>query len=244
MGTTTGRSNTRPPRPVATARYELYWAWSINYHPHSWVMLIDSRDTYFQVMPFEEVVRDKEGATGGGVDEGVLYFFAENAEASTIGTSKWNKNWLITAYGEPNVSSFFSNPIICSGSTMGETVALESYLRAMVNQFDTTKCVNKGCDQGFHNYLHYSKKLENTRGIKKVVVFEQGKGIINNLGVLRNKPLRERGLLNDQMSVLNWNNSVSYVAHQFDRDDELNRFVKGKRTGFMEAWKKQRYLMN
>ena len=123
---------------------------------------------------------------------------------------------------------------------MGETVALESYLRAMVHQFDTTKCVNKGCDQGFHNYLHYSRDLEHTEGIEKVVVFEQGKGIINNLGVLRNKPLRERGLLDDEMTVLNWDGSISYVAHQFDRDDELNKFVKGKRQGFMMRWKERK----
>ena len=169
-----------------------------------------------------------------------LFVQQENAEASTIGTSKWNKNWLITAYGQSSVSSFFSNPIICSGSTMGETVALESYLRAMVHQFDTTKCVNKGCDQGFHNYLHYSRDLEHTEGIEKVVVFEQGKGIINNLGVLRNKPLRERGLLNDEMTVLNWDGSISYVAHQFDRDDELNKFVKDKRQGFLMRWKERK----
>ena len=71
-------------------------------------------------------------------------------------------------------------------------------------------------------------------------MFEQGKGIINNLGVLRNKPLRERGLLNDEMTVLNWDGSISYVAHQFDRDDELNKFVKDKRQGFLMRWKERK----
>jgi|AntRauTorckE5430_2_1112549.scaffolds.fasta_scaffold05291_2 hypothetical protein len=60
----------REPRPVATARFELYWAWSLHYNAHSWLMLIDSRDTYFQTNPFSNVERD----TGGNAD-GLLYLF-------------------------------------------------------------------------------------------------------------------------------------------------------------------------
>jgi hypothetical protein len=117
---------------------------------------------------------------------------------------------------------------------MGEKVAIESYLRGMVAQFEKTKCKSKGCDQGFHNYLYYSGGLQNVQGIREVKVFEQGKGIINNLGVLRSKPLKERGLLDDEMRVLNWDKSISAVAHQWDRDDELNKHVKGKRLQFMK----------
>ena len=165
------------------------------------------------------------------------YSLQENAEASNLGQSKFNRNWLETAYGKKEVSSFLEKPIICSGSTMGEQVAVESYLRAMVAQFDVTKCKQKGCDQGFHNYLYYAKKLENAHGIREIEVFEQGKGIINNLGVLRSKPLKEWGLLDDEtLNVLNWDGSVSRVAHQFDRDDELNKFIKGKRSEFTADW--------
>ena len=110
---------------------------------------------------------------------------------------------------------------------MGEQVAIESYLRGMVAQFDNTKCKLKGCDQGFHNYLYYSGGLSNVKGIRGVVMSEQGKGIINNLGVLRSKPLSEWGLLDENTTkVLNWDKSVSAVAHQFDRDDELNKHLK------------------
>jgi hypothetical protein len=61
----------REPRPVATARYELYWAWSLHYDPHSWMMLIDSRDAYFQLNPFSTVERENESSR----DDGLLYFF-------------------------------------------------------------------------------------------------------------------------------------------------------------------------
>jgi hypothetical protein len=61
----------REPRPVATSRYELYWAWSLHYDPHNWIMLIDSRDAYFQLNPFSNVPRE----TSHDVDDGLLYFF-------------------------------------------------------------------------------------------------------------------------------------------------------------------------
>ncbi len=60
----------REARPVATARFELYWAWSLHYDEHSWIMLIDSRDTYFQSNPFANVERDARGSP-----DGLLYFF-------------------------------------------------------------------------------------------------------------------------------------------------------------------------
>ena len=48
-------SDPRAPRPVATARYELYWIWSLQYNKESWLMLIDARDVWFQLHPFKEL---------------------------------------------------------------------------------------------------------------------------------------------------------------------------------------------
>ena len=120
---------------------------------------------------------------------------------------------------------------------MGEQIAIESYLRGMVKQFDDTKCKMKGCDQGFHNYMYYSGGLKNVQGVRDVIVFGQGKGIINNLGVLRSKPLKEWGLLDEDMKVLNWDKSISPVAHQFDRDGDLNNHLKEIRSGFEKEFK-------
>ena len=155
---------------------------------------------------------------------------------SNISKSSFNSRWLKTAYGMDKVQPFFDKPIICSGSTMGQQVALEPYLRAMIAQFDETKCKLKGCDQGFHNYLYYSKALSNVKGIREVIEFEQGTGIINNLGVLRVKPLREWGLLDENNTVLNWDKSVSAVAHQYDRDQELNNHYKAIRKDYTDKF--------
>eukprot|EP00804_Cyclotella_cryptica_P005342 CCRYP_017423-RA/>CCRYP_017423-RA protein AED:0.03 eAED:0.03 QI:394/1/1/1/1/1/3/123/599 len=228
----------REPRPVATARYELYWMWSLQYEEHSWIMLIDARDAWFQVDPFRGL------DIGSGSEAGELHLFGENADAVRIGTSNYNRNWLITAYGKDVVEPYFEKPVICSGSTIGHQVAIEAYLRAMVAQFDSTNCKSKGCDQGFHNYLYYSGQLGDesgevkARGISKVTVHEQGRGIINNLAALRDKPLSEWGLYDaGREVVLNWDGSISAVAHQYDRDKEVNAVVKKKKKLFEKQWK-------
>ena len=51
--------------------YELYWAWSLQYDPNNWFMLIDSRDTFFQTDSFASLERTK----GDVLEDGLLYFF-------------------------------------------------------------------------------------------------------------------------------------------------------------------------
>jgi len=62
----------RDPRPVATSRYELYWIWAEQYMQSSMIMLIDSRDTFFQSNPFSTIER-----SGKDIEEtgGLLHFF-------------------------------------------------------------------------------------------------------------------------------------------------------------------------
>ena len=234
FGDAAGRpiADPRDPRPVATARYEIYWMWSLRYERESWLMLIDARDVWFQRPPFGEL-KDR------GKVSGELHLFGENADAVRIGTSDYNRRWLVAAYGRPAVSPYFEEPVICSGSTIGNQDAIETYLRAMVAEYDATLCKQKGCDQGFHNYLYYSGKLRaaDSEGIAKVIVHEQGKSIINNLGALRTKPLKEWGLYDaEKQLVLNWDGTTSAVAHQYDRDKEANVMVKGKKREFSTKW--------
>jgi hypothetical protein len=61
----------RPSRTVATTRYELYWIWALNYNRHSWLMLLDARDSFFQTNPFLNVKREKVKDR----PDGILYFF-------------------------------------------------------------------------------------------------------------------------------------------------------------------------
>jgi hypothetical protein len=210
-------------RVVATLRYEWYWIWAQYYNPNVWIMLVDARDSFFQTNPFANLPRNQNG---------LLYFFGENADATRLGKSTKNRNWILRSYGEETLEALRSKPTICSGSTMGEQVAIETYLRAMINEWDETDIKMTGADQGFHNYLYYSGKLANSKAISKLVVWEQGKGIINNLGALRTKEFSEWGFYDTEThSVYNWDGTLSPVAHQWDRDKHLHSYFQKVKFG-------------
>jgi hypothetical protein len=248
--TITPLSDPRHARTVQNSRYELYWIWSEYYNPTSWIMLIDARDTIFQRNPFDLVPRRyQDNKDEGG---GLLLLFGENVEATRLGKSSHNRDWLTKAYGTDVADALADKPTICSGSTMGEQIAIETYLRAMVGESDETKTVKMGADQGFHNYLYYSNKLANAKGIRKILIQDQGYGIINNLGALRTKELNEwgNGKILDVLphgeknpknivahNVLNWDGTLSPVVHQFDRHTELTKWwFKTKKREYQQRW--------
>lgn len=223
-------------RVVATLRYEWYWIWSLRYQPEQWLMLLDARDSFFQSNPFADLPRQTDAV------DGLLYLFGENAEATRLGKSRKNMNWLRNGYGDLTLSALADKPTICSGSTMGEQIAVETYLRAMVNEHDECEIKMTGSDQGFHNYLYYSSKLQHAATIRRIVVWEQGRGAINNLGALRTKTLSEWGIYDEEThTVYQWDGETkSPVVHQWDRDKKLHKYMFNKRHREWEnEWKQQ-----
>jgi hypothetical protein len=243
----------RPPRTVQTLRYEIYWLMCLAIAPQSWILLVDARDTYFQSQPFNSVPRNTDPTQ----QSGLLYMFGENVDATRLGQSKANSRWLQAAYGDYVTQVLKDKPTICSGATMGEQMALETYIRAMVAESDHTGTVLAGADQGFHNFLYYSYKFQYTTTIHSIVVFDQGQGIVNNMGALRTKPLDQWGnghivetitdpnernpKKKNSYRVLNWDGSLSPVVHQFDRHQQLSDyFYTRKGWYFMGLWEERK----
>jgi hypothetical protein len=245
-GTVTPLPDPRSQRTVANTRYEIYWIMALQYAPQSWILIVDARDTVFQSNPFADVPRQ----TDPTAKSGVLYFFGENMDATRLGRSKQNSKWLQNAYGDVIGEHLKDKPTICSGASMGEQIALEAYIRAMVAEGDETGTVLMGSDQGFHNRLFYSHKLANARHIHDIVVFDQGTGIVNNMGALRTKSLTEWGngkILKEgakgEYSVLNWDGTKSAVVHQFDRHKMLTKyFFKEQGELLYSEWQTQQKI--
>lgn len=219
----------REGRVVATLRYEWYWIWSLQYQPHCWLMLLDARDSFFQSNPFAHLPRSNSTSSTTNKTSGLLYFFGENAHVTRLGISKKNQQWIRRAYGDAVIEVLKDKPTICSGSTMGEQIAVESYLRAMVNEHDECNIKMMGADQGFHNYLYYSQKLIQASAIDRIVVWEQGRGIINNLGALRTKPLQDWGNLYNPEThqVFQWPSTST--SKDDNGDDDNNNGEEGER---------------
>jgi hypothetical protein len=220
-------------RVVATLRYEWYWIWAQHYNPNSWLMVLDARDSFFQLDPFTDLPRSTDPT------KGKLWFFGENANATRLGLSTKNMNWLKGGYGKDLLQHVKLKPTICSGSTMGERMAMEEYLKAEINEDDETPVRMTGSDQGFHNYLYYSHKLSNAHAIESLTVWEQGRGLINNVGALRTKSFSEWGFYNNVThEVFNWDGTLSPVVHQWDRDSHLHNFrVKHLMGKLLNWWK-------
>lgn len=72
-----------------------------------------------------------------------------------------------------------------------------------------------------------SSKLRQADTIRRIVVWEQGRGAINNLGALRIKPFSEWGLYDEEThQVYQWDGAtLSPVAHQWDRDKHLHGYM-------------------
>ena len=127
----------RDARPVATARYELYWIWSKQYTATSSILIVDVRDTFFQSNPFTHPSSSPPSLQSESCK---LDLFEENFAAVDIGRSQYNSRWIKSAYGQKVLKTMEKQPVICSGSTMGTQYAIELYSMAMVAQFDKTKC--------------------------------------------------------------------------------------------------------
>jgi len=228
---TLGKLDTRGPRVIATIRYELYAVVAEQYN--NWMLLVDARDTYFQGNPFHDVpIASKE-----------LWFFGENMDATRIGSSPQNTKWLTHAYGDTVAELLRDKPIVCSGATLGHAHAIRIYTAAMVSEADETHTLLMGADQGFHNYLWYSGKLQNAVGIGKIRVFDHGMGIVHHLGALRKRPLDEWGPLvqrnngsnNELLVIVNWDGKPAPVVHQYDRHAVLtDYFYKQKGREFVQ----------
>jgi hypothetical protein len=164
------------------------------------VLITDIRDVLFQADPFS-------GFKGG------LLVFEEDPRIPLGDEKMCNSPWVEETFGREALSQIGGYPILCAGTTMGDTASIIYYL----TQFENLVCrVNKianGGDQGIHNYL--------CRGImrSKAVVSKNGEGPI-----LTMVPSLKMGVdfsVSQDGFVLNPMGLPVPVLHQYDRYPDL-----------------------
>jgi hypothetical protein len=109
------------------------------------VLLTDIRDVLFLRDPFDFEV--------GGT---AIY----SLEAGAIESQVNNRGWLIGAYGQAVYESLRDRPISCAGVTLGTESAVRAYLEAMVGELVELERQFNGMDQGVHNYLVHTGRVE------------------------------------------------------------------------------------
>lgn len=172
-----------------------------------YLLICDSRDVLFQ-KNFEEYPYDPN------ID---IYGFLE---LKTINDEPaFNKPWIqqIEYFTKESVLKYVGdNKIICCGTTIGKIAALKKYVNYMCNMFEKYN-INNNLDQGIHNYMLYMNKLN--VNVK----------LLSNKDNLVNTTCQDVKKINDDNLIVNEDNDVSYIVHQYDRFPiELKKKISSK----------------
>lgn len=62
----------------------------------------------------------------------------------TIGSGEYNSLWIERCFGEAELQPLKDKPVVCSGSTMGSYIAIQNYIRLMLQWMDKIQCWRKG----------------------------------------------------------------------------------------------------
>lgn len=169
-----------------------------------YLLICDSRDVLFQ-KNFEEYEYDPN------VDiYGFLEFKTINNE------TKFNKPWIQQIeylVKEDILKQIGHNQIICCGTTMGKFEALKLYVNYMCDMFNKYR-IKHNLDQGIHNYILYMNKLN-----VNVKLLSNKDNLVNTTNFDLVTETSHDGVkrINDDNLIVNENNEVSYIVHQYDR---------------------------
>lgn len=215
-------------------RYYLYLWWAEKYPKDSVIMISDFRDVIFQTNPFNYL------APQWRPPRAQLIVFLEAIPNKMIYRCQYNSGWIKNCYGDEAFQLVKNNPISCSGISFGSRDGILIYVSMMLDQIEpdtrarygvnhkvpnSNECISLGMDQGFHNWLLFSGKLQRSMRVK---VFYQGEGPVSTLGsyypghqaLLKFKLDEQWGILKGEKPnryFANWNGDESPVIHQMDR---------------------------
>ena len=186
-------------------------------------LLCDSRDVIFQ-KNIQEYHFDKNS----------IYFFKENI--SFIQDQTYNLAWIkmIETFTKENfVEKIKNNKVICSGTTFGNYTNLLKYIEKMLfimNKYNLAK-PHRGIDQGIHNYLYYTNKLD----ISNINVLDNNDILINTLGAplsLKINQLISYKIIDGK--IYDTNNNLNYIVHQYDRMSLDERKLLNNKYNFID----------
>jgi hypothetical protein len=166
-----------------------------------YLLLCDSRDVLFQ-KNIEEYPYDKDVDIYGFL-EGITF------EKEQVFNAPWIK-MIEQLVNEKIYDKLCSNQVICCGTTIGKNNAIIHYVKMMCYYIKTYNIVYN-LDQGLHNYMLYLNKLG--CNIK----------LLSNIDNLVNTVGNDVHKINDNKLIVNKNDELSWIVHQYDRFSKENR---------------------
>jgi hypothetical protein len=173
------------------------------------ILLTDSRDVYFQKDPFESI------------QQKALFAFMED-NRYTIKERWYNRQWIKIAVGNANYEKVKDRPVFCSGTILGDYNSVVKFLETFIIKtleynvpFDI-----KGIDQGLYNFLIHTNELSNLVPIPNQQLIMTVSTYNSN-----DKVIVKDFIYNDDLTI-------PAVVHQYDRKNELIKFIVEKTNKF------------
>jgi hypothetical protein len=200
-GSTIARTILRWISPLQTSRFFAYHDFLAAHEgEYRYALITDVRDVVFQDDPFS-------GFEGG------LMVFEEDANVRLFDETMYNAPWIEELFGRQALTQIGDFPILCSGTIMGTTEALISYLVAFERLLhQAMKIGTGGSDQGVHNYLC------------RFVMTSSFHVATNENGPILTMATLKKGVnfvVSDNGLILNSTGVPIPVLHQYDRHPEL-----------------------
>lgn len=170
-------------------------------HPNDFnhILITDVRDVLFQKDPFANFFNELE--------EEHIHFFEEEITFQQDPT--YNSFWVEKIYGKRVLQSMSEKKVICVGTILGKQKIISNFLNSICREFKNYNVWGLGLDQGAINRMIYdtdefqSKIHKNGDHIFTV-------GFVNQL------------LQDENEMIVNQNNEVVPIVHQYDRHEYLN----------------------
>lgn len=216
----------------STLRWILMYNYLINenqYMKYSQILLIDVRDSYFQLNPFPSSSFDSYL----NVYEGV--------SSVTISQCGWNSGWIKDCFGKDILDDIGHENIICSGVTMGTTNKIVDYLHLMYeivrgnNSFISSHyhietkfpiCERNGVDQGAHNVIVHKKLIDSS-------IIPQSHSIVINMQAKIARVIEDP--ISHEFIIRNSMDEKVAIIHQYDRDSRLQEYLFKKYIYWLDA---------
>lgn len=172
------------------------------------ILLTDVRDVVFQADPFDRIPMPREG----------LLLFTEN-HGMPIRDESATRNWIEVTYGRARTEAILSFPTLCSGTTIGNSASMITYLEAISDELlrHTHSVANfPGIDQGVHNWLYHHQQLPPAR------LCHTFEGPVATLGTESIESFR----FDTSQRLLNRDGLPVPIVHQYDRHPSLERSLE------------------
>jgi hypothetical protein len=181
-------------------------------HRYDAVMLADVKDVLFQRDPFDF---DMGGAR--------ICFFEEEPSRA-IRDCSLNSQWISEPFGNATLDQIGGNPIVCSGTSIGTSEAIFDYCGTMLDCMSRHRITGPGGDQGAHNFLIYTHKIDGMR------IFPNEEGPILTLATRIGKPQ-----FDSEGNMVNVHGKVPNTIHQYDRFPEIMEKVNAR---YLDLWQR------